>query len=96
MIKMEGLLWKFVLGLMTGNNGNILKPMNRSYKAKSNAQITRHKMRSEQYHVEKRVTRSQTLQNEEIQSTRGVNYIESAGEPKDHFISPFKASFSLN
>ncbi len=43
------------------NNANISKPMNRSYKAKSNAQITRDKMRSEEYHVEKRVTRSQTL-----------------------------------
>ncbi len=72
------------------NNGNISKPINRSYKAKSNALITRDKMRSEQYHVEKRVTESQTLQNEEIESACGVNYIESSGEPKDHFISPFK------
>ncbi len=36
-------------------------------KAKSNAQITIEKMRSEWYHVEKRVTRSQTLRNEEIE-----------------------------
>ncbi len=64
--------------------------MNRSYNVKSNAQITREKMRSEQYHVEKRVKRSQTLQNQEIESACGVNYIESAGEPKHHFISPFK------
>ncbi len=47
-------------------------------------------MRFERYHVEKRVTRSQTLQNEEIESIRGVNYIESAGEPKHHFIRFFK------
>ncbi len=72
------------------NKGNISKPMNKSCKAKSNAQITRDKMRSEQYHVEKRVTRSQTLHNEEIESAHRVNYIESAGEPKHHFISPFK------
>ncbi len=72
-----------------GNNGNISTPMNRSYKAKSNAQMTRDKMRSEQYHVQKRVTRSQTLQNEEIESACGVNYIESAGVPNDHFFSPF-------
>ncbi len=72
------------------NNVNILKPMNRSYKAKSNAQITRDKMRSEKDHVEKMVTRSQTLQNEVIENASGVNFIESAGEPKHHFISPFK------
>ncbi len=47
-------------------------------------------MRYDQYHVAKRLTRSQTLQNEETESARGVNYTESAGEPKDHFISPFK------
>ncbi len=58
----------------------------------SNAQFTRDKMRSEQYHIEKRVARSQTLQNEEIESARRVNYIESAGEPKKHFISPFKVN----
>ncbi len=34
-------------------------------------------------------TRSQTLHNEEIESARGVNYIESAGEPKHHFIGLF-------
>ncbi len=49
-------------------------------------------MRSEQYHIEKRVTRSQTLQNEEIKSARGVNYMESTGEPKHHYISPFKVN----
>ncbi len=64
--------------------------MSRNYNAKSNAQITRDKMRSEQYHVEKGITRSQTLQNEERESACGVNDIESAGEQKDHFISPFK------
>ncbi len=69
--------------------------MNRSCKAKSNAQITRDKMRYDQYHVAKRLTRSQTLQNEETESARGVNYTEIQVSQKTILSVPLKLMTQL-
>lgn len=58
-----------------GHNGG----QHQTFKAKSTAQSNRDYKRSNKYHSEKRVTRSQTLQKEK-ESIRGGHFVDNSGE----------------